>query len=144
MNVLLCNHVLIPRQRYGLLSVHKFQCPCLWKPCFVISWFPGINLFVATCMPIRFLETAHMSQYVILQFNLHLHYSQQQVNTATFKFWDTRIPSCMTGIGEHNVRPYQLFTVPSLLRRAGGRSILFTVVYSIRKGAVFYLPFLLR
>jgi hypothetical protein len=26
--------------------------------------FPGINLFVATCLPIRFLETAHMSQYV--------------------------------------------------------------------------------
>jgi hypothetical protein len=26
--------------------------------------FPSINLSVATCLPVRFPETAHMSQYV--------------------------------------------------------------------------------
>jgi hypothetical protein len=58
------NHVLIPKQRFGFLSAYNFQCPYLWKPCFIISWFPRINLSVATCLPIRFLETANMSQYI--------------------------------------------------------------------------------
>jgi hypothetical protein len=40
-----------------------FQESYPWKPCSVISWFPGINLSMATCFPICFLETAHMSQY---------------------------------------------------------------------------------
>jgi hypothetical protein len=57
------NHVLIPKQRFGFLSVYNFQSPYPWKPCSVISWFPEIKLFVATYLPIRFLETAHMSQY---------------------------------------------------------------------------------
>jgi hypothetical protein len=47
----------------GFLSVYSFQFPYPWKPCFVISWFPGISLSVATCLPIRFLVTTHMSQY---------------------------------------------------------------------------------
>jgi hypothetical protein len=57
------NNVLIPKQRFGFLSVYNFRCPYPWKPCFLISWFPWINLSVATGLPIRFPETAHMSQY---------------------------------------------------------------------------------
>jgi hypothetical protein len=30
----------------------------------VTSWFPGINLSVATYLPICFLKAAHMSQYI--------------------------------------------------------------------------------
>jgi hypothetical protein len=57
------NRVLLPKQRLGFLSVYNFQFPYPWKLCSVISWFPRINLFVATYLPIRFLETAHMSQW---------------------------------------------------------------------------------
>jgi hypothetical protein len=65
-SVLLCcygNYVLIPKQRFGFPSVYNFQFPYPWKPSFVIRWFPGINLSVATYLPVRFLETAHTSQY---------------------------------------------------------------------------------
>jgi hypothetical protein len=34
-----------------LLSVYNSQCPYPRKLCFVISWFPGINLSVVTCLP---------------------------------------------------------------------------------------------
>jgi hypothetical protein len=44
-------------------NVYNFQFPYLWKPCSVNSRFPRINLSMATCLPIRFLETAHMSQH---------------------------------------------------------------------------------
>jgi hypothetical protein len=47
----------------SFLSVYKFQSPYPRKPCSVSSWFPRINLSVATYLPIRFLETAHMSHY---------------------------------------------------------------------------------
>jgi hypothetical protein len=57
------NHILIPKQRVGFLSVYNFQFPYPWKPCPVISWCPGIRPSVASCLLIRFLETAHMSQY---------------------------------------------------------------------------------
>jgi hypothetical protein len=51
-------------QSNGLvLCVYNFQCLYSWKPCFEISWFPGNNLSVTTCLPIRFLETAHISHY---------------------------------------------------------------------------------
>jgi hypothetical protein len=56
-------HVLIPKQWFGFLSVSNFQIPYPWKQCFVISWFPGINLSKATCLPIRFLQMAHMPQH---------------------------------------------------------------------------------
>jgi hypothetical protein len=42
----------------------QFPVSIPWKACFKISWCPGINLSVATCLPIRFLETAYMSQYI--------------------------------------------------------------------------------
>jgi hypothetical protein len=64
------NHVLISKQRFGFLSVYNFQCLYPWKLCFVISWFPGISLSMATCLPIHFLEMAHMSQYVQLERNM--------------------------------------------------------------------------
>jgi hypothetical protein len=51
------------KQRSGFLSVYNFQFPYPWKPCFIISWFAGINLSVATFLPIRFLETPLLSQY---------------------------------------------------------------------------------
>jgi hypothetical protein len=60
------NHVFISKQRFRFLSVYNFHFPYPWKPCSVTSWFPRINLSVATCLPIRFLETAQMSQYYIL------------------------------------------------------------------------------
>jgi hypothetical protein len=47
----------------SFLSVYNFQCPYPRKPCTVTSWFPRLILPVATYLPIRFLETAHMSQY---------------------------------------------------------------------------------
>jgi hypothetical protein len=61
---LLCchgNHVSIPKQRFGFLSVYNFQFPYPWKPCFVTSWFPRNNLSVVTYLPVCLLETAHMS-----------------------------------------------------------------------------------
>jgi hypothetical protein len=36
--------------------------PCPWKPCFLISWLPRKNISVTTCLPLRFLQTPHMSQ----------------------------------------------------------------------------------
>jgi hypothetical protein len=45
------------------LSVYNFQFSYPGKPCSVNSWFPRINLSMATYLPIRFLETAHISQY---------------------------------------------------------------------------------
>jgi hypothetical protein len=59
------NHVLIPKQRFSFLCVYNFQFSYPWKPYSVTSLFPGINLSVATCFPILFLETADMSQYKI-------------------------------------------------------------------------------
>jgi hypothetical protein len=58
------NHVSIPKQWPGSLSVYNFPCLHPWKPCFEISWFPEVNLSVQMCVPISFLETAHMSQYL--------------------------------------------------------------------------------
>jgi hypothetical protein len=54
------NNVFIPKQPFRFLSFYNSHCPHLQKPCFVITWFLGINLSVATCLPIRFLETANM------------------------------------------------------------------------------------
>jgi hypothetical protein len=65
------NHVLIPKQRFCFLSVCNFQFAYPWKPCFVINWFPGINLSVAMYLPIRFLETAHMSQCFQIYYSKH-------------------------------------------------------------------------
>jgi hypothetical protein len=65
-HVLVCcheNHVFIPKQRFGFLSVYNFQCPYPWKLCSVITWFPKNNLSVAVCLPILFLDTTHISQY---------------------------------------------------------------------------------
>jgi hypothetical protein len=44
-------------------SVHNFQFSYPWKTCSVTSWCPRINFSAATYLPIRFLETADMSQY---------------------------------------------------------------------------------
>jgi hypothetical protein len=41
-----------------------FQFSYPWKTCSVTSWFPRINLFAATHLPIRFLETAYMSKCI--------------------------------------------------------------------------------
>jgi hypothetical protein len=43
---------------------YNFQFSYSWKICSVTSWLPRINLSAATYLPIRFLETAHMSQYI--------------------------------------------------------------------------------
>jgi hypothetical protein len=56
---------LIPKQRFCFLSVYNLQFPYPWNACFVISWFPGVNLSAETCLLIRFLETAHMSKYAL-------------------------------------------------------------------------------
>jgi hypothetical protein len=62
------------------LSVCNFQFSYPWKPCSVTSWFPRINLSVVTYLPIRFLETAHMSQYD----NIHVPVSKIWHGTVTF------------------------------------------------------------
>jgi hypothetical protein len=64
--VLDTTYYVIPKQRFGFVSVYKFQFPYPWKPCFVTSWFPRNNFTVATYLPIGFVETAHMSQYKIM------------------------------------------------------------------------------
>jgi hypothetical protein len=58
------NRVSIPKQRSGSVSVSNSQFRYPRKLCFVMTWFPGTSLSVAKCLPIRFLETAHMSQHV--------------------------------------------------------------------------------
>jgi hypothetical protein len=54
--------VLTLKQQFGFLNVYNFQFPYPWKPCFVLSWFPGMNLSVATFAH-SYLEAAHVSQY---------------------------------------------------------------------------------
>jgi hypothetical protein len=44
----------------SFLSINNFQCLYPWNSCFIISWFPGINLSAAMCLPIHLLETAHV------------------------------------------------------------------------------------
>jgi hypothetical protein len=77
------NRVFIPKQSFAFLSVYNFQCPYPWKACFEISWFPGINLSVATCLPIRFLETAYMSQYV----HIYITYIHTYVHTHFLRWF---------------------------------------------------------
>jgi hypothetical protein len=48
----------------SVFCVHNFEFPYPWKPCSVITLFPGFNLSVVTGLPIRFLETTHISQYI--------------------------------------------------------------------------------
>jgi hypothetical protein len=43
--------------------VYSFQFSYLWKRSSATGWFPRISLSAAKHLPIRFLETAHMSQY---------------------------------------------------------------------------------
>jgi hypothetical protein len=47
--------------------VYNFQFSYRWKTRSVTRWFPRINLSAATHLPIRFLETAYMSQYLRVQ-----------------------------------------------------------------------------
>jgi hypothetical protein len=61
------NRVLVPKQRFSFLTIYNFHFPYPCKPYFEISWFPEINLPVATCLLIRFLETLHMSQCVVIK-----------------------------------------------------------------------------
>lgn len=48
--------------------VYKFQFSYLWKTCSIIIWFPRIKLCAEMYLPIRFIETAHVSQYIINSF----------------------------------------------------------------------------
>jgi hypothetical protein len=78
------NRVLIPKDLF--LSVHIFEFPHPRKSCSVISWFPGIDFSLATCLPIRFLVTANISLY-------YLHNYALEFQVVCF-FHDYRLKIC--------------------------------------------------